>query len=40
MAAIPFVLGTLGLALGGVRWVANRRVEVAQDAGGGEEESP
>jgi formate dehydrogenase iron-sulfur subunit len=34
MSTIPYVIGGLGLALGTVRWVANRRDEVAHAAEG------
>jgi formate dehydrogenase iron-sulfur subunit len=36
MSTIPFVIGGLGLTLGTVRWVANRRDEVAHAAEEGE----
>jgi hypothetical protein len=34
MATIPYVIGGLGLALGTIRWVANRRDAVAHAAAG------
>jgi len=38
MATIPYVLGGLGVALGALRWIINRRADVA--AGGHEESQP
>jgi hypothetical protein len=33
MSTIPYVIGGLGLVLGTVRWVTDRRAQVAHDAG-------
>lgn len=38
MATIPYVIGGLGMALGAVRWVANRRDAIAAREGGPEED--